>query len=147
MANKIERTKRPKGRYIKHREKKQPRAEPPIPGMRFAPLLIPVVMETPGYVSPHIDVRLTVDQATALRRLADGLDRVKAKLPNGRRVTNTHDAARWLLQRLAETIEGVAGVGQIKPATGKTITAIVFPPLNPAAILPHSSKNGTASYE
>ncbi len=55
-----------------------------------------------GYVTRHIDITLTADQADGLWRLMHGLDEARAMLKNGRRVVTPPDAMRWLLERLSD---------------------------------------------
>jgi len=55
---------------------------------------------------PHIDLHLTRDQGSALRRLVSGLDKAGAVVDCGRggtrRVVSANGAVRWLLQQLHE---------------------------------------------
>lgn len=54
------------------------------------------------YVSRHVDVQLTTPQARALRCVLEGLMNHGARLANGRRVTTSADAVRFLLDLITE---------------------------------------------
>jgi hypothetical protein len=53
------------------------------------------------YVSRHVDCQLSHAQARTLRELVEGLMDAQARLANGRRVTTSADAVRYLLDQLA----------------------------------------------
>lgn len=55
------------------------------------------------YVSRHLEVQLSGEQAIALRRIVLGLDGQRAKLRNGKRVFKGADAIRWLLEQINES--------------------------------------------
>jgi hypothetical protein len=54
-----------------------------------------------GYFSERVDIRLTNTQRESLSRAVSGLDRLGARLADGRRVTTGVDAIRWMLERIA----------------------------------------------
>ena len=64
----------------------------------------------------HLDVRLTMDQGIALRRLLLGLDAHNARLRDGRRVLCSADVIRWLLDQL-DPPANVIDAGQMAAAT------------------------------
>jgi hypothetical protein len=49
----------------------------------------------------HLDVRLSVDQSNALRRVAAALDRRHARLSSGKPVYGANDRIRYLLEQVA----------------------------------------------
>jgi hypothetical protein len=53
-----------------------------------------------GHIQRAIDIDLSHDQGAAARRLLDTLAERGVKLHNGRRVTSSPDAIRWLLEQL-----------------------------------------------
>lgn len=53
-----------------------------------------------AFFSRHVDVQLSIAQARMMRRLAEGLQNQNARLENGRRVTSSADAVRYVLERL-----------------------------------------------
>ena len=55
------------------------------------------------YISNHVDVRMTIAQATVLRRLHLALDTSEARLANDRHIASTADAVRWLLEEIGRT--------------------------------------------
>lgn len=72
-----------------------------------APSLIETIKASAAHDEPlpnfgiHVDLKLDIDQANALRRLATVLDNSKATTAKGRRVTDCHGALRWLLDEMA----------------------------------------------
>lgn len=72
--------------------------------LRIAAIEIPIGETPPSEFALHIDTRLSVNQSTTLRRLADALDRQNATLEGGRRVTNPTGAMRWLIEQVAATL-------------------------------------------
>lgn len=65
-------------------------------------ITVPVGGPVQGYVSNHLEIRMTPEQSEALRRLRLGLTRDIHRLANDKRVESDGDAARWLLERLGE---------------------------------------------
>lgn len=66
-------------------------------------LTVPIVpIDDRAYISTHVDVQLTSDQARGLRRVFNALHREAIKLDNGRFVQSPPDAVRWLLERIEE---------------------------------------------
>ena len=56
----------------------------------------------------HIDVQLrTPQQREAMRRIFRGLDLTGARSADGRRVTNTAEAVRWLIEQVAEAADNM----------------------------------------
>lgn len=97
-------------RDLEEREAGSNVVETVVPKMLSFPGEIPVV--SVGHVAvARLDVRLTARQQTALRRLFDGLQATGATVHGGSRgnvdmqVTNQGDAARWLLDRLADAMD------------------------------------------
>ncbi len=73
-----------------------------LPGFGFRLIETPVI-EPPSHLNMprHIDVNgLTAAQARAWRQLFLGLEKSGSRLSNGRRVTTSPDAIRWLLEQL-----------------------------------------------
>lgn len=52
------------------------------------------------FISRHLEVQLTFEQAANLRRIAQGLDAAGEKLANGKHVVRNGDAVRWMLEHL-----------------------------------------------
>lgn len=52
----------------------------------------------------HLNLQLSPDQTNTLRRIAEGLDRQRATLANGRRVVTPSDAIRYLLEQGADKV-------------------------------------------
>lgn len=60
-------------------------------------------LDPAAYRSRHVEVgHMTPDQATALKRLAIGLDQQGARLANGKHIDSNADAVRWLLEQLGD---------------------------------------------
>jgi len=85
-----------------------PAAEPaPIdPGQQSAIIELPVAELGNEYVSRHCEARLNHRQSVALQRLFNGLDAAGARLAGGNRIYSRPDAVRWLLEQIAEAIDG-----------------------------------------
>lgn len=80
----------------------QPNQTPQEAASDQAPLAVPLGEIPAGvYVSKHVEAQLDGPQAATLRRVLAGLDRDGARLANGRRVTSSADAVRWLLENIA----------------------------------------------
>lgn len=98
----------------------------------------------------HLDLRLTREQGTALRKMVAGLDRDKATIPSGRvggmnerRVVTPADAVRWLLERISDQ------TADMEPATPATTappppTTTAAPEL-PTTTLPPPTMTGTTA--
>lgn len=70
----------------------------PQPGV---PVILPLTGEEPdGYISRHLDVRLTIDQGRALKKLTAGLAAHGKKLARGRKIMTPGDSVRWILEQL-----------------------------------------------
>lgn len=54
-----------------------------------------------AYLSRHVEVRLSREQAIALKRLHLALRRGNAELLSGRPIVHQADAVRWLLEQIA----------------------------------------------
>jgi hypothetical protein len=54
-----------------------------------------------GFVKRRFDIKLTLDQAMALKGLKLGLEAQGAVLRDGSRVKHIQDAVRWMLENLA----------------------------------------------
>lgn len=69
--------------------------------VRIVQIDIPVTLQPPPteFVF-HVDCKLTPQQSTVARRIAQQLDRQNACLNNGQRIVNVHGALKWLLERL-----------------------------------------------
>ena len=52
----------------------------------------------------HVDCKLTPQQSTVARRLAQQLDFQNARLENGQRIVNVHGAIKWLLEEIASKL-------------------------------------------
>jgi hypothetical protein len=74
------------------------------------------------YVSRHVEVRLDRRQATALRRVFDGLNANHARLASGRHVDSAADVVRSILERIADDLDSSGGPYAIRPpeTPGKT---------------------------
>lgn len=57
-------------------------------------------LEGTGFVKRRIEVKLTTEQAMALKGLKLGLEAHDATLRDGSRVKHTSDAIRWVLENL-----------------------------------------------
>ena len=53
----------------------------------------------------HVDCKLTPQQSTVARRIAQQLDFQNATLDNGQRIVNVHGALKWLLEQIAKQPE------------------------------------------
>lgn len=60
----------------------------------------------PSQYRHRYNLNLIIDKedATALGRLADSLDRSQARLKSGRRIVDRRNAARWLLEKLSRVL-------------------------------------------
>ena len=58
----------------------------------------------PSEFMVHLDVRLTLEQSTVVRRIARQLDRQQAFLKNGQRVVNNNSAVKWLLECIGQEL-------------------------------------------
>lgn len=62
---------------------------------------LPLGEVPPGvFVSRHVEVQLSREQARAMRRLYEGLMNTNARLASGRRVKSPADAVRFILEQL-----------------------------------------------
>ena len=52
----------------------------------------------------HVDCKLTPQQSTVARRIAQQLDHQNACLNNGQRIVNVHGALKWLLEQIAKEL-------------------------------------------
>jgi hypothetical protein len=52
----------------------------------------------------HVDCKLTPQQSTVARRIAQQLDLQNACLENGQRIVNVHGALKWLLEQIAKQL-------------------------------------------
>ena len=52
------------------------------------------------YVTRHVDLQLSQEQAENMRRLFDWLNEGNARLKNGRHIDSVSDCVRWLLERI-----------------------------------------------
>lgn len=50
----------------------------------------------------HVDCKLTPQQSTVARRIAQQLDCQNECLNNGQRIVNVHGALKWLLEQIAK---------------------------------------------
>jgi len=77
--------------------------KPPFP--TFASLVVPLGPETVdgGYTAHRVDVNnMSKVQRNNLKRLTRGLEDSGAKLKNGKAVTKSIDAIRWVLEKLSD---------------------------------------------
>mgnify|MGYP003381954237 CR=1 FL=1 len=87
-----------------------PQAQPPVdsqPGESCAVRIeIPLTGHPPAteFVF-HVDCKLTPQQSTVARRIAQQLDFQNARLNNGQRIVNVHGALKWVLEQIANQIE------------------------------------------
>lgn len=66
-----------------------------------AEVIVPLGQLHEGYLSNHVEARLTSDrQKRNMRRMLQGLRTDGAKLENGRFVETPADAVRWVLEQL-----------------------------------------------
>lgn len=54
-----------------------------------------------GYLSRHVEARLTVQQATAMQRVTLGLRDRRAVMGDGKEVRTQADAVRWMLEAIS----------------------------------------------
>lgn len=66
------------------------------------------VRETDGYIGRRLDLRMTLGEAVAARRVFDGLQAQHARLPNGHHVDRPPDAIRWILNKIYHELYGDA---------------------------------------
>jgi hypothetical protein len=52
----------------------------------------------------HVDCKLSPQQSTVARRIAQQLDFQNARLKNGQRIINVHGALKWLLEQIADQL-------------------------------------------
>ena len=52
----------------------------------------------------HVNLQLTREETTTIRRIAVGLQQTKQRLPNDYPVRGRNDVVRWLLARVAEGV-------------------------------------------
>ena len=79
-------------------------ARTPPPPRPLQPASVTMPMDTgelPSEFAVHLDLRLSVPQSTALRRIALALDRQGAKLASGQRVVTVSHAVRYLLEQFS----------------------------------------------
>ena len=76
-------------------------------GEQIVTLELPVAV-TDGYVGRRLDLRMSMPEAVAYRRVFDGLRAEHATLPNGRHVDREPDALRWILNRIYGELYGIA---------------------------------------
>ena len=60
------------------------------------------VMQGSGYAQRRLDVVLDEESSNSLRDLLQGLQQSDAKLKNGKTVTRSGDAVRWVLEQLTK---------------------------------------------
>lgn len=65
----------------------------------------PYAGEANGYQVRRLDAMLDPRQRKALRLIFDGLQLEGETLANGRPLTRTQDAVRWMLDKAAEALE------------------------------------------
>jgi hypothetical protein len=53
----------------------------------------------------HVDCKLTPEQSTVARRIAQQLDFQNASLKNGQRIVNVHGALKWILEQIAKQLK------------------------------------------
>jgi hypothetical protein len=64
---------------------------------------VPIIDIAPSvYLSRHVEVRLTHEQAATMKRLQGGLRRTNVELANGRPIVTPADTVRWLLEQVAK---------------------------------------------
>lgn len=69
-------------------------------GLAFVQIEAPMSGTAIGYIRKRYDVKLSGQQATAVRRLTLGLGEAGAKLQDGKFVESGTDAIKWLLENL-----------------------------------------------
>ena len=62
------------------------------------------------YITNHVEVRLSHDQAYALRSLWFGLQDAGVKLDNDKPITSNADVVRWLLEQMSHRLDAAEGV-------------------------------------
>lgn len=74
-------------------------------GSRAVQIIVPMTPKPPPteFVF-HVDCKLTPEQSTVARRIAQELDRQNACLKNGQRIVNVHGALKWLLEQVAKQL-------------------------------------------
>ena len=84
---------------------------------RKSPLELPLPFQCTGdYISRRLDLRMSMREAMAYRRVYDGLRADHATLPNGQHVDNQADTVRWILNRIYDEIYGDLEPGTVQPA-------------------------------
>jgi hypothetical protein len=63
---------------------------------------VPLADVLPATWGLHINTHLTLNQSHALRRLTSALDQRLSRLANGRRIVNSTDAVKYLLERISD---------------------------------------------
>jgi len=62
---------------------------------------VPMAQIKPAGFGIHIDFQLNPESSDAIRSLRKALDDGNVRLKNGRRITNTTDSVRWLVEQVA----------------------------------------------
>jgi hypothetical protein len=89
-------------------EMKPPRPESDAP---FLLVELPDVEPHQGYMTDHLDIRMTPRQRLALARLTKGLDRENARIEGDKHVGKSYNRAMlWLLDQLAAAYDPQAAV-------------------------------------
>ena len=84
---------------ISHNSQVAPAAEEQPVVLIEVPLAI---QQPPTEFIVHVDLKLTPQQSTIARRIAQQLDLQHARLNNGQRIINVHGAIKWLLEQIAK---------------------------------------------
>jgi hypothetical protein len=77
----------------------------PVEAGRIVEIEVPLTAQAPPteFVF-HVDCKLTPQQSTVARRIAQQLDFQNARLNNGQRIVNVHGALKWLLEQIADEL-------------------------------------------
>jgi hypothetical protein len=65
-------------------------------------ITVPLAAVPPATWGLHINTHLTIEQSNTLRRLTAAFDGQLARLANGRRVVNSCDALKYLLEQVRQ---------------------------------------------
>jgi hypothetical protein len=86
-----------------------PKAEPTAVSLTADSLAVQIEIPLTGQPPPtefvfHVDCKLTPQQSTVARRIAQQLDFQNACLDNGQRIVNVHGALKWMLEQVSKQL-------------------------------------------
>ena len=87
-----------------------PQAGSPVESLTESLRVVQIEIPLTGQPPPtefvfHVDCKLTPQQSTVARRIAQQLDLQNACLNNGQRIVNVHGAMKWLLEEIGRQLE------------------------------------------